>query len=158
MFNMKELKEIIIGQGIGSIIFGMTKDELKEVAGKPDETEQYNYDDSEEFNAESWHYDSLELSVAFEEENDWKLSNIAVSSPGYLFNGKKLIGLTKDEVVKEIKGMELGTLEVEDCSSDDDPNLSVISFDESALNLWFDEGILTEIQWGILWEEDDDAN
>jgi hypothetical protein len=155
---MKELKNIEIGQGIGSISFGMTKEELSEVAGKPDETEQFNYNDAEEYQAESWHYDGLELSVAFEELNDWKLSSIAVSSPGYELAGKKLIGLTKDEVVKAIKGIELGTMEFEDCSSDENPDLSVISFEESALNLWFDEGILTEIQWGILWEDENETN
>jgi hypothetical protein len=154
---MKDLNEIIIGQGIGSIVFGMTKDELIEVAGKPDEKEQFNYDESDENQAESWHYDSLELSVAFEEINDWKLTSIAVSSPGYSLEGKKLIGLTKDEVLKEISSFDLGTMEYEDCSTDESPDLGVISFDESALNLWFDEGVLTEIQWGALWEDENDS-
>jgi len=155
---MEELKNIKIGEGIGSIAFGMTKEELTEVAGKPDEKEQFNYDDSDEYQAESWHYDGLELSVAFEEMNEWKLTSIAVSSPGYELGGKKLIGMTKDDVVKAIKGLDLGTMEFEDCSTDESPDLSVISFDESALNLWFDEGLLTEIQWGILWEDENEDN
>ncbi len=150
---MEKLKDIIIGKGIGPINFGMSKEELLDVVGKPDETEQFDYDDSEEFQAESWHYDEMELSVSFEEMNDWKLTSIAVSSADYELSGKKLIGLTKDEVVKDIKTLNFGTLEYEDCSTDEDPDLSVITFDESALNLWFDKGILTEIQWGEIAEE-----
>jgi hypothetical protein len=155
---MKELINIEIGQGIGSIEFGMTMEEIKEVAGKPDEIEKYNYDESTDDQAESWHYDNIELSVAFEEFNDWKLTSIAVSSPGYLLQGKKLIGLSKDQVIEEIKDLGLGQTVYEDCSTDEDPNLSLLSIDESGLNLWFDNGILTEIQWGLLWSEENDEH
>jgi hypothetical protein len=151
--NMEKLKDIIIGKGIGTINFGMSKEELLEILGKPDETEQFDYDDSDENQAESWHYDELEISVSFEEINDWKLTSIAVSSSDYELEGKKLIGLNKDEVVNQIKSLKLGTMEYEDCSTDEDPDLSVITYEESALNLWFDKGLLSEIQWGELVEE-----
>jgi hypothetical protein len=154
---MKEKsKNIEIGNGFGSIQFGMNRDEVKRLTGEPDEIENYQHSEVNNEKSEAWHFDDPEISLAFEEFNDWKLTSIAVSSPDFLLEGKKLMGLGKDEVMQALKKMDLGKIQQEDCSSDESPELYLISVDDAGLNLWFDENVLTEIQWSIIWAEDDE--
>jgi hypothetical protein len=153
---MKEkAKNIEIGQGFGSIRFGMDRDEVKKIAGEPDEIENYQHDEVDGGKAEAWHYDETEVSFAFEEFNNWKLTSIAVSGLDFELKGKKLMGLQIDEVVKIIKSLNIGEVEKEDYSSEDSPELQLITIEDAGLNFWFDEGVLTEIQWSPLWDEED---
>jgi hypothetical protein len=155
--SMKEQsKDIEIGHGLGSITFGMTWDELEEVAGAPDEKETYALSDDEEDNAETWHYDDMGLSMSFEELEQWLLTSISVSSPEYRLKGKQLIGLNLEQVIAELEKMDLGEIEIEDSSTEEGVNEKVVSIDDASLNFWFEEDILTEIQWNPLWPDDED--
>jgi len=154
---MKEKsKNIEPGKGLGSIQFGMTREEVKKITGKPDEIENYQHNDIKGEKAEAWHFDDPEISLAFEEFNDWKLSSIAISSLDFLLEGKKLMGLGKEEVLSMLKKMSLGKIEQEDCSSDESPDLYLLSVEDAGLNLWFDENVLTEIQWSQIWFDEDE--
>jgi len=155
---MKEkAKNIEIGKGFGAIRFGMDRDEIKKIAGEPDEIEKYQHDDIRGEDAEAWHYDEPEVSFAFEEFNDWKLTSIAVSSPEFKLGGKELIGLKVEEVINILKPLGLGDIAQEDCSTDETPDLHLVTVEESGLNLWFDEGLLTEIQWSPIWDDEDEV-
>jgi hypothetical protein len=154
---MKEnSKNIEIGKGFGSILFGMSRDEVKKITGDPDEIENYQHGDVNGEKAEAWHFDDPEISLAFEEFNDWKLTSIAVSSPDFLFEGKSIMGLGKEEILQTLKKLDLGKIEQEDCSSDESPDLFLVSIEDAGLNLWFDENVLTEIQWSVIWDDEDD--
>jgi len=146
---------IIIGKGLGDIKFGFTKEDLKNSIGEPTEIDTYNATGEEDgYLTESWHYDDDEFSVSFDEEDNWRLTTIAVSSPDFTFNGKKLIGLSINDVLSEIEPENLGDNELEDLS-DNNTNQKLISFINSSLNLWFEDNLLSEIQWGVLWENED---
>ncbi|MCG8702131.1 MAG: outer membrane protein assembly factor BamE [Bacteroidales bacterium] len=151
-----KLKEIKLGYGLGLLKFGMTRKEVEELLGKPDETEQYNYAD--DINTEAWHYDEHEFSVSFDEEEDWRLITIAISSEDCEFRGKKLIGMSQDETIAQIKELNIKDFEIEDCSTDDYPNHELIAVDELCINFWFDEGMLSEIQWGPFYLDDDNVD
>jgi hypothetical protein len=101
---MKEKsKNIELGKGFGSIEFGMTREEVKKITGEPDEIENYQHDEVSDEKAEAWHFDDPEVSLAFEEFNDWKLTSIAVSSEDFFLEGKKIMGLNKEEVLQIMK-------------------------------------------------------
>jgi hypothetical protein len=151
-----ELKNIILEEGLGLVKFGMTKDDLKKIAGQPDEIEEFSYSEEENDHAETWHYDNLEMSVAFEELNNWRLSSIAVSSPDYLLEGKKLIGLKEKEAIAVLDEMALGDIEVEDRPTLDNEEQRVLSIEEVNLNLWFEDGVVSEVQWGPVWVDEDE--
>ena len=154
---MKEKsKNIEIGKGLGSIFFGMTRAEIKKITGEPDEIENYQHNEVSDEKAEAWHFDEPEISLAFEEFNDWKLTSIAISSPDFLLEGKKIMGLNREEVIQTLKKLDLGKIEQEDCSSDESPDLYLISIEDAGLNLWFDENVLTEIQWSQIWSDDEE--
>ena len=145
-------KKIKIGIGLGEIKFGCSREELKRIAGEPTEIDTYNASGEEDgYLTESWHYDEDEFSVSFDEEDNWRLTTIAVSSPEFKINSKKIIGLSMNKVLQALENENLGDNELEDLSD----NHKLISFINTSLNLWFENNQLSEIQWGVLWNDED---
>ena len=153
---MQKFKEIELGRGIGPVRFGMNREELKMLLGEPDEVENFSFEEDHNNTAESWHYDEYEISVAFEEIEGWKITSIAVSSDEYEIKGQKLIGLSRKEVEKKLKQMGIDDLQYENCSSPENPELFLLSNDDEGLNLWFENGQLSEIQWCPVWEDEEE--
>lgn len=153
---MEDLKKnVILGNGVLNVKFGMTRDEVKAALGEPDEIE--NFEDEEDGGeTEAWHYDDHELSATFDEVDDWRLTSLAVSSPEFLFQGINLIGLSSEEVIQQIEIMDLGEVNFEEISDEDIADQQVATIVEASLNLWFEDGILREIQWGPFWDEDNE--
>lgn len=150
-----ENKEIKTGEGLGNIKFGMTREQVKAILGEPDDVDQYSDSDLEDDSSESWHYDDLEISLSFDEDTDWKLVTIAVSSPEYVFHNKKLIGLDNDALMAALEPLELGEYDEEDWSSEEIPDHRLISYPEAQINFWLEDGELTEIQWGPLFLDEE---
>ncbi|ASB50852.1 hypothetical protein [Alkalitalea saponilacus] len=151
-------KSIQLGTGIGKLKFGMTRKEVVSIIGEPNEIEEFTPDETNDTgNSIAWHYDELELSASFDEEDNWRLTSLAVSSPDYLFEDINLIGLSQEEVMQQIEMMDLGDIELEDLSDEDLVNQQVGSIPDVSLNLWFEDGILTEIQWGPYWDDEDES-
>jgi hypothetical protein len=48
----------------------------------------------------------------------------------------------------------LGEIEIEEQPEEDGVKSTLVSLWESAMNLWFEDDELTEIQWGPLWDEE----
>lgn len=148
-------KEIKIGEGLGDLKFGMSREQVKAILGEPDDIDRYSDSDLEDDASESWHYDEPEISLSFDEDVDWKLVTIAVSSPAYELLNKKLIGLDSEALMAELKSMELGDFETEDWSSEELPDHKLISYPETQINFWLEDGELTEIQWGPLFSDEE---
>ena len=153
---MQKYKQIELGKGIGPVHFGMSREELRTIMGDPDEIENFTFEEDSNNRAESWHYDEYEMSVAFEEIEGWKITSIAVSSDEYELKGHQLIGLTRKEVENKLKDSGLEDMEYENCSSPENPELFLLSDDDAGLNLWFENGTLSEIQWCPTWDEEED--
>ena len=149
------IKDIIIGKGLGDIQFGCTKEKLNYLIGEPDESDSYNASgEDDDYLTEAWHYDEHEFSVSFDEEDNWRLTTISISSPDCLFNGNQLIGKSIDDVLQLLENEDLGENELDDLS-DGETNQKLISFLPASLNLWFENDQLSEIQWGVLWSDED---
>lgn len=147
--------EVKLGIGLGNIKFGLTKDELTRLKGNPAEKDLYNASGEEDgYLTEAWHYDADEFSVSFDEEDNWKLTTISTSSEDAQLFGEKLIGLNIDEVISRLEKQGLDENELEDLS-DENINQKLVCYLASSLNLWFENDQLTEIQWGVLWSDED---
>ncbi len=144
-----------IGEGLGSIKFGITRDQLAEILGQPDEKDGFSYEGGEEEDTEAWHYDELELSFSFDKDDDWRLGTIASSAANTTFEGEKVIDLDTDSLMNllAIKGYKNAVLE--DLSTDELPNHSVVTLENESINFWFEEGELSEIQWSPLWQDEE---
>lgn len=151
----EEIRNIKSGQGLGILLFGMKRDQVKEILGDPNETDVYSYTELENDKTENWHFDDYELSVSFSEEEDWKLDTIAINSNYYLLNNESLIGRSIDEVKELLKKWDIDDLEFEDWSSEESPDHKLLISDALEINFWFDEGKLAEIQWGPLFKDEE---
>ncbi len=147
------LKNIELTDGLGDLKFGMSQNEVKELIGEPDETEMIDYAEEGEDGMKSlaWHYDSHEFSLGFDEEDDWLLVTISISSEAFTLDGEKLIGLSKDMVKKAIDHLNITDLELDDWSNEEGRKQELLSSEEKSVNFWFDNNELTEIQWGAIY-------
>ncbi|WP_027471691.1 hypothetical protein [Saccharicrinis fermentans] len=148
------MKEILIGKGFDEIRFGMTREEVKAILGEPDEIDAYASSEEAEDNTEAYHYDELELSVSFDELDDWRLGSIAVSTSDAVLEGLKLVGNTDDDLLAKVSVLDLGEYDREDVSSPESPDHEVISFYEASVNFWLENGAVTEIQYGPIWDDE----
>ena len=142
-----KIREIKPGIGLGEIKFGMTRKQIKAILGEPEEIEKFSYSNIEEDLTESWEYYGLALTLGFDEEDNWRLGMISVSSSFYTLLEKELIGLNQKAVIDFIKNNKLGEVKIEDLSSVENPNHILIDTQDRMMNFWFDDGILGEIQW-----------
>lgn len=146
---MKEnLKSIDLGEGLGDILFGMSREAIRKMLGEPDEIDHNPFKEEVGQRTESWHYDDLKLSLSFQEPLEWELDTISVTDAFYELNQQSLIG-KKIKLVKAILvEMDITDLEMEDHSDEESKNHKLLTSDAYLSNYWFDDGILTEIQWG----------
>lgn len=142
------IDEIIEGEGLGDLKFGMFKDDVILILGQPNEIEEYSYTSSDHDLTESWHYDELDLSLGFDEEDDWRLVTIAIGSSNCKFRDFYPIGLSKDELTKKLHELYINDLEFEDWSSEESPSHELLTSDLLGINFWFDDNRLSEVQWG----------
>ncbi|MDA3865465.1 MAG: hypothetical protein PF489_01815 [Salinivirgaceae bacterium] len=147
-------QEIKAGIGLDSLRFGMSKEEVENILGKPNEIDTHTDNNEDDGATESWHYDDQELSISFEEIDDFKLFSIAVSNKSYKFKNKKLIGLKKKELIEELEALAIDDLKTEDWSTDDNLGQELIFSEKLSINFWMEDGELSEIQWGPLLEDE----
>lgn len=153
---IKEIKEVIPGVGLGSLKFGMSRDEVKALLGKPDDVESVpGFDEEVNDELESWHYDEHEFSIVFDADYDWKLVSIAISDPYFTFHGESLIGMSREKVMDFVKKHDIEISGVEDLSDDENPELELVESEEMGLMFWFDGDIAIEMQ--ILPDVEDDG-
>lgn len=149
------LKEIYIGRGLGNMLFGLNRDQVTAILGKPTDKDTYELSEDDEDESEAWHYDDLDISLSFDEINDWKLSSIAVSSDEYTLEGKPMIGRKKEDVLNDDMVKAWGENEEDEEIREDDPDHCLLHFEDVNLSLWFDKDVLTEMQWGPLMHDDE---
>lgn len=151
----QELKNIISGQGLGTLKFGFSRIKVTALLGEPNEIEAYSYTDSEEDLTESWHYDDLELSLVFDEVDDWRLVGFVVTSDFYQFKKAISVGMKKADLEAELNKLNVKDIQVEDISTAEDLNNELLSSDSLAMNFWLDAGEIAEIQWGPKFKDED---
>jgi len=141
------IKEIIPGVGLGAIKFGMTRDEVKKIAGKPDDVENLpGFEEEVNDELESWHYDEHEFSLVFDADYDWRLVSIAVSDPFFTFHGKSIVGMEKQEVLDLFAEHTIEISNVEDVSDEENPDLELIESDDEGIMVWFENDEVIEVQ------------
>lgn len=149
---------ILPGIGLGNIKFGIARDQLKDLLGEPNEIEKFSYTNSSSDLSETWHYDELDLSVGFDEEDDWRLISFAVTSKNYELKSKHLFGCTREELLNTLESLNIDDLEFEGLATIDNSLHESISSPSLGVNFWLDNEQLAEIQWSPLFNEDDSVD
>ena len=135
-------------EGLGDVKFLSTVDEFISMIGQPDDDELIQEKISK-FNSRILHYDSLELSASFDEENNWKLSSITVNSDAFHINDIYLFNCNKIDFLKKIEPLDLGTYEI-DVYNEEDYSSTTYYFKLNNISFWFENDALQKIQWGII--------
>ena len=149
------LRDIQAGKGLGNLKFGMDRDTVKTLLGEPEEKEQQAYAEDGSDRTESWHYDTFELSLIFDEEEEWKLVTIAVAARSYQVQGLQPIRLTKEQLEAELEAIGVNDFVFEDHSKEGGTSHELLVSDSLAMNFWFDEDKCSEVQWGPFYDEDE---
>lgn len=140
-----DLSTIIPNQGIGQIKFGMTREQIKFILGEPDEVEDVNLEEVETI-GESWHYDEIELSLSFDSENDWALSDYSVTNPISHISGKIHVGMNQQALLDCLEEMAWDDIETESWENGGAEEIYLIESAQNGIMFWMDEGVLSEIQ------------
>ena len=149
-----KIKEINPGVGVGEVKFGMLKEQVQAILGKPSETElEKDFDTADA--VETWDYEPYGIAFSFDEEEDWKLETITINSSFYELNNVGFVGKSIEEVQNLIEVMQLGEMEFEDYSTPEMPNYEMIDVDASNLFFWFNNEVCVEVQMGVQWSDDD---
>ncbi len=143
----KNIKEIIPGVGIGDIKFGMSREEVRKIAGKPDDIENLpGFEEEISDTLESWHYDEYEFSLVFDADYDWKMVSVAVSDPFFTFHGKSIVGMDKQDVMDLLEQNNIEISSIEDVSDEENPDLELIESENDGLMIWLEDGEVIEMQ------------
>jgi hypothetical protein len=141
------IKEIQFGEGIDALRFGMTKDEVKNLLGTPDEIENIpGIDEAVNDDLVSWHYDEKEISLVFDKLYDWKLVSISASDPYYTLHGKPVVGMPLEEFEEFFENLGIEISNSEDLSDEENPDFYMLESEDVGLLVWFDEGHAVEFQ------------
>lgn len=143
------------GIGLGEIKFGMSREEVEQLLGKPDFHEITSYSDELDEKSDSWEYHGLRLDLSFEEAEEWRLVIISVSSDDYILNNKQLVGSDMEELMAELTELDITDIEVEDLSTEENPDHILVSSEEHGINFWVSEDVVEEIQWGPFFVDDE---
>lgn len=143
--------EILLGQGLSSIRFGMSPEEIRTILDPPDEIDIVDSDDKGNPTYESWNYSALNLELSFSKEDSFILVGIKASDPKYTIKGLSVIGKGRSHALELLKKLKLGSFDAETILSINDVTIEHILFDEIQLNLWVINDVIDAVEWGNLW-------
>lgn len=147
---MESNLNIIIGQGLGPLQFGATEEDIKEIFGAPDETEN-----DKESNTLTLFYDGIMTDFVLEPDEDddtYRLSSILTSNPDYSIDNKIKFGDNEEALIKYAKTLKAEAPETE---TDTETNEKYLYFDDLNLVAIFDQEGLASVQISA-WDEDDE--
>lgn len=142
-------KEIKIAEGIGEVNFGMSPEEVSQLLGEADEINKQVYSDEDpDYYSIEWHYDQIEMSLVFDMLETLMLTTISVSSEAYTLKGNILIGNTIEDVMNIFDKIGM-TSEWDELEEKEDNARSFVN-EEEGMSLYFEDGLLSELQIEML--------
>ena len=146
---MHETIEIKPLKGMNSLNFGATTADAKKFFGEPDETETLKDD---VLNADSlvFHYWEIGFSLFFNKQANLKLTCIEIDTAKTTLWGASIFHMTEDEVVDLFKKNGYDKTDTEQHEWGE----KRVSFDEALMDLYFENGKLISINFGLFPEEE----
>lgn len=144
--------EIKLGQGLDEIKFGFPTAKVVDMFGEPDHIDEYEHEDGEK--TLTYFYYELGIDLVFDSEDDFKLGSISIVNPEFHLKNDLKVGISRDEVIEVAK--KLGLSEPEDVAvaTEEFPTHSLLSFEKENLDVWFDDGMVSEIDFGPFWQDE----
>jgi hypothetical protein len=140
--------EIIPLKGLNILSFGSEMAQALRVLGEPEEKEKLK-DDILNSDSEVFHYWKIGLSLFFNNQSGLKLTCIEIDSRDTFLWGEKLFLLSEIEIKELFKknGFEVSETENHEWGE------MRISFDEALMDLYFENGQLTSVNFGYFQDD-----
>ena len=135
--------EIVLGKGIGRILFGISKEEMDEILGSPDEIEQS--DDPARMDLETYCYNSIRCSFSFDPIFNGQLVEIFIENDCFHICHKIRVGLKKHDLLKLGNELNFGEHRIEEIVDEDLIPQELITFNNVGLQLLLDVGVISAI-------------
>lgn len=150
---MDENFNIVPGYGVGTLKFGMSREEVEGLLGAPDEKVAHNDpDDPETGKTATWNYWRKGISVYFEEEDDYRLGCMEVEGGELFIWEENVYGFSKEKIENLSARHGFTELEVEKDEHDE-----CLSINAAGLNFFFEEDEVISVQAGVLIDDDDEC-
>ena len=136
--------EIVLGKGIGNILFGMTREEIEEILGDADEI--VLSEDNDFSPCESYAYNSIRCMFSFDSEHEYRLIKISVENDFFHIGHKIRVGLRKEKLIKVCEELNFGENIVKQIDTEELLPQELISYNQVGLHFLLDDGIISAIQ------------
>jgi hypothetical protein len=141
--------EILPLKGIGGLSFGATTADARQLFGEPEETETLKDD---VLNADSlvFHYWEEGFSLFFNKQANLKLTCIEIDNPGATLWESSIFHMNEEQITElfQQNGYELTETEQHEWGE------KRVSFDDALMDLYFENGRLISINFGLFPEEE----
>jgi hypothetical protein len=136
-------------KGMSTLDFGCTTGDAKKIFGEPDETETLKDD---VLNADSlvYHYWDKGFSLFFNKQANLKLTCIEIDSPEAKLWGEAVFHFNEEQVTELFKENGYDVTETEEHEWGE----RRVSFDEALMDLYFENGQLVSINFGLFPDEE----
>ena len=133
-----KVQQILLGKGLNDLPFGASQDQVEAILGKAEEKDELDMRGEKSI---AWHYWEMGLSLNFDESQDYRLSSMDVASPEVELLGVAMIGKSREWVKDFLDKQAIG-------ESQEEVQRGLL-YPDANLSLWFNGGVLEEIQWGV---------
>lgn len=135
--------EIVLGQGIGDLKFGLTMEEVEALMGKAEEVE--TSEEEEDFEYEVWNYWDEGYSFYFDEDDDYRLGLIETANEEATLFGKKIFQMKQAEVEALLRANGLSNPEKDTLETGE----KHLTFEKEMLDMYFDKDALVTVKFGV---------
>ena len=136
---MTDTLEIFPGVGLGPLVLGMSRDQVRVLMGEP-EREETDDDPDDQTTTVSWLYRSGHIEADFSSDDDYRLGTITVSDPDVVLRGASLIGLTEEAFLEAAEKADIGPIELDD--EFDDIDARDFAWEDKNVTFWVSDGVL----------------
>jgi|ERR1051326_3100704 hypothetical protein len=143
--------EIKPNTGLNSLTFGATREEAGHAFGKAEETESIESGDGD-YKTEVWHYWQKGFSLFFDENAGYKFTCAEIDDREAVLWGKKIFSLSEQEITGLFKKNGFSQIDTEVHEWGE----RRVSFDDALVDLYFENGKLISVNYGILSSSGDD--
>jgi hypothetical protein len=144
--------EIVLGRGIGNILFGISKEELCEILGDPDDI--HKPDEPEKCNWKTYDYHFIKCSFSFDPDHTDRLVEMSIENEFFHIGNMIRNGMPKQDLLSKETEAILGNAVVEKLESEELLTHELIAFSRVGLQLWLDAGVISTIQISPFYNED----
>jgi hypothetical protein len=134
-------------KGLGELNFGMAAGEVQALLGPAEEVEEI--EDGAENKTIIWHYWSMGISLFFNENNDLTLSSIETDNSLSSLWGKFIFRMNEKQLIELFTEQGFSQIDIEE----EEWGEKRVSFDDALTDLYFEEGELTSISWGQIFDD-----